>query len=37
MFTDYLNFLKIDGRWQIISKVYTYVLLAEAEAAQAAE
>ena len=37
LFTDYLNFLKIDGRWQIISKVYTYVLLAEAEAAQAAE
>ncbi|HJM93667.1 MAG: nuclear transport factor 2 family protein [Alphaproteobacteria bacterium] len=36
MFTDYLNFLKIDGRWQIVSKVFTYVPLAEAHA-QAAE
>ncbi|NQV58437.1 MAG: nuclear transport factor 2 family protein [Alphaproteobacteria bacterium] len=36
LFTDYLNFLKIDGRWQIISKVYTYVPLAVARA-EAAE
>ena len=35
LFTDYLNLLKIDGRWQIISKIYTYVLLAEAQAAAA--
>ncbi len=40
MFTDYLNFLKIDGRWQIVSKVFTYVPLAQAQiqnSAQAAE
>jgi len=36
LFTDYLNFLRIDGRWQIISKIYTYVLLT-AVLAQAAE
>ncbi|MBL6951488.1 MAG: nuclear transport factor 2 family protein [Alphaproteobacteria bacterium] len=36
LFTDYLNFLKIDGRWQIIAKVYTYVPLAVARA-EAAE
>ena len=36
LFTDYLNFLKIDGRWQIISKIYTYVPLAAAQA-EAAE
>ena len=35
LFTDYLNFLKIDGRWQIISKIYTYVLLAEARSVAA--
>ena len=35
LFTDYLNLLKIDGRWQIISKIYTYVLLEEAQAAAA--
>ncbi|HJM51424.1 MAG TPA: nuclear transport factor 2 family protein [Alphaproteobacteria bacterium] len=34
-FTDYLNLLKIDGRWQIISKIYTYVPLEEAQAAAA--
>jgi 4-oxalocrotonate tautomerase len=36
LYTDYLNFLKIDGRWQIISKIYTYVPLAAARA-EAAE
>ena len=36
LYTDYLNFLKIDGRWQIISKVYTYVPLAQTQA-EAAE
>ncbi|MDP6567741.1 MAG: nuclear transport factor 2 family protein [Alphaproteobacteria bacterium] len=36
LFTDYLNLLKIDGQWRIIAKIYTYVLLAEAQA-QAAE
>ncbi len=36
LFTDYLNLLKIDGRWQIIAKIYTYVLLEQAQA-QAAE
>ena len=25
LFTDYLSLLKLDGRWQIISKTYTYV------------
>ncbi len=35
-FTDYLSLLKLDGRWQIISKTYTYVPRAEA-AAHAAE
>ena len=23
LYTDFLNLLKLDGRWQIISKVYT--------------
>jgi hypothetical protein len=26
-FTDYLTFLKLDGRWQIISKVFHYDLV----------
>lgn len=26
LFTDYLNFVHIDGQWRIISKVYTFVL-----------
>lgn len=25
LFTDYLSLLKIDGRWQIIAKVFTFV------------
>lgn len=35
LFTDYLSLLKVDGRWKIISKTYTFVPRAEA-AAQAA-
>ncbi len=27
LFTDYLSLMKIDGRWQIIAKAYTYRLL----------
>jgi hypothetical protein len=30
-FTDYLTLLKLDGRWQIITKTYTGVPLAEAK------
>ena len=38
LFTDYLNFLHVDGRWQIISKIYSHVPLAvETAEAQAAE
>ena len=39
LFTDYLTLLKIDGRWRIISKTYTWVPIAiEVEAgATAAE
>ena len=36
-FTDYLSLLKIDGRWQIISKTFTYILLDVATARIAAE
>jgi hypothetical protein len=36
LFTDYLSLLKIDGRWQIVSKTFTYVPIA-VEMAQAAE
>jgi len=28
LFTDYLSLLKLDGRWQIISKTYTYIPIA---------
>jgi hypothetical protein len=27
LFTDYLILLRLDGRWRIISKAYTYVLI----------
>ena len=40
LFTDYLSLLKLDGRWKIISKTYTYVPREQAAvrpAAQAAE
>jgi len=30
LFTDYLTLVKLDGRWQIITKTYTHVPLAEA-------
>ncbi len=33
LFTDYLNILRIDGRWQIVSKIYSYVPI-EVETAQ---
>ena len=36
LYTDYLTLLQIDGRWQIISKTYTYVLLEAAVAKGAA-
>ena len=36
-FTDYLSLLKIDGRWQIITKTFTYRLLEIATARLAAE
>lgn len=28
LFTDYLTLLRLDGRWRIISKTYTYVPIA---------
>lgn len=38
LYTDYLNFLRIDGRWQIVSKIYSHVPLAvETTQSQAAE
>jgi hypothetical protein len=38
LFTDYLNLLQIDGRWQIISKIYSYVPIAvETAQSEAAE
>lgn len=43
LFTDYLNFAKIDGEWRIVSKVFTFVTIEDAAkahpqpAAQAAE
>lgn len=43
LFTDYLNFVKLDGEWRIASKVFTFVMVEDAAkahttpAAQAAE
>jgi 4-oxalocrotonate tautomerase len=38
LFTDYLNCIRIDGEWKIISKVFTYDLMEQpAVSAQAAE
>ncbi len=38
LYTDYLNFLRIDGRWQIISKIYSHVPIAvETAQSEAAE
>ncbi|HEY9569105.1 MAG TPA: nuclear transport factor 2 family protein [Thalassobaculum sp.] len=43
LYTDYLNFVRLDGRWRIVSKIYTWVPIGDAAggvpatAAQAAE
>lgn len=37
LFTDYLNFLKIDGEWRIIAKVFSWVDLPAAAQQRAAE
>ncbi len=38
LYTDYLNLLRIDRRWQIISKIYSYVPIAvETAQSEAAE
>ncbi|MDF1791844.1 MAG: nuclear transport factor 2 family protein [Thalassobaculaceae bacterium] len=38
LFTDYLNCIRLDGAWKIISKTFTYDLIdASAVSAQAAE
>ena len=37
LFTDYLTMLKIDGRWRIISKTYTWVPRPAEAVRQAAE
>lgn len=36
LFTDYLNFVKLDGRWQIVSKVFTWVAVENAAGARPA-
>lgn len=33
LYTDYLNFVKLDGTWRIVSKVYTWVLVEDAAGA----
>ena len=35
-FTDYLNLLKIDGRWQVVQKIFSTELRETAKAANAA-
>jgi len=37
LFTDYLNFLKIDGEWRIIAKVFSWVELPAVAQQRAAE
>jgi 4-oxalocrotonate tautomerase len=37
LFTDYLSFLKIDGQWRIIAKVFSWVELPAAAGKRAAE
>ncbi|MGE0658018.1 MAG: nuclear transport factor 2 family protein [Reyranellaceae bacterium] len=37
LFTDYLSFLRVDGEWRIIAKVYSWVELPAAARKQAAE
>jgi 4-oxalocrotonate tautomerase len=36
LFTDYLNFVKLDGQWRIVSKVFTWVPVADAAGARPA-
>lgn len=36
LFTDYLNFVRLDGEWRIVSKVFTWVPVAEAAGTRAA-
>lgn len=36
LFTDYLNFVKIDGEWKIVSKVFTFVMIEDAAKAHPA-
>lgn len=33
LFTDYLNFVKLDDQWRIVSKVYTWVTIEDAAGA----
>lgn len=33
LFTDYLNFVKLDGQWRIVSKVFTWVAIEDAAGA----
>lgn len=33
LFTDYLNFVKLDGEWRIVSKVYSWVAVEDAAGA----
>lgn len=33
LYTDYLNFVKLDGTWRIVSKVYTWVPVSDAAGA----
>jgi 4-oxalocrotonate tautomerase len=33
LFTDYLSFVKLDGRWQIVSKVFSWVMIEDAAGA----
>ncbi|MEQ9331397.1 nuclear transport factor 2 family protein [Thalassobaculum sp.] len=36
LFTDYLNFVKLDGQWRIVSKVFTWVKIKDAAGAHPA-
>ena len=36
LFTDYMNFVKLDGEWRIVSKVFGWVLIEDAAGAHAA-
>lgn len=37
LFTDYLSFLKVEGEWRIIAKVYSWIEMPAAAQKQAAE